>query len=302
MASKISSSEPPLMGVIGRAGKGNPDVGARELAERVVADVSDGVSYESGLVRRVISGLMYEVMGRGRLAVVPMRGLLCVLVGWLYVPCVTMVLPLDALGAAAAVAQFVECGVKLAREAYEIYNSGDGVSRRAQALRERCNSLRELGQRMQSQLDADKGSKTDAEKRLGEVAGYCRIAADELLALLEDLKTDGSRNVLKSTSVAVKAKHRQPKILELSERLDQLQLRLQLCLQEVMSDRQSRVCLVLDRIASADRDMEARLASKLDTIQQELINANGLAHRDKVPTDGHMFQQDSTVSNPLLFH
>ena len=145
-----------------------------------------------------------------------------------------MVVPLEALGAAAAITQFAESAGKLAREVYDIYKSGDGVSRHTQRLIERCTSLREFGDRMKQQLDPDMAKNTQAEQGLWYVADQCHATTDQLLRLLEDLKAKGPRSVLKSATVAAKAKRRQEKILALAEWLNQLQIRMQVCLQEIM--------------------------------------------------------------------
>jgi hypothetical protein len=107
--------------------------------------------------------------------------------------------PFAALGAAAAIAQFIEQGIKLVNGAREIHKSAFGATAENKRLGTVIQELKVMSERLVSKRALDEQS--EAEKSLSEVALECQILSEKILQLLEKTKAK-DRNSLRQSAVA----------------------------------------------------------------------------------------------------
>jgi hypothetical protein len=111
--------------------------------------------------------------------------------------------PFAALGAAAAIAQFVQMGVSLVSKASDIYSSAPGMPREDEQL---GFVIRELSKVSESDVFKKPASQqTDAEKALVVVAERCKQLSDKILLILKRTKTDDPNSKRQSAIAALKS-------------------------------------------------------------------------------------------------
>ncbi|KAF2236068.1 hypothetical protein EV356DRAFT_565809 [Viridothelium virens] len=186
--------------------------------------------------------------------------------------------PLSALSVAAAVVQFVDYGTKLARRVSEIAARGstadnDEIEKTTIQLRSLSASAREHSRSGNDQLSAP-------EQGLNSIAFSCCGVADELIALLGELKLGDSRNIFRSIKNAYKIEQKQDRISRLQSTLEGLQVQMNQQLLLVLRERSSKALQRLDQLAERDKQMEASMTNKLDLLKEELFSTLGSKSRD----------------------
>lgn len=124
----------------------------------------------------------------------------------------------DALGAVAAIAQFIEIGIKLTNKTIEIYNGqhqfSELLSLTQNFERENQEFMRNL--RLQS---TESGS---AEELLLQTAKRCQQSANELIQLINQISMkQGEKQKRKAFRSAIKTKWREKDVLTKREELEQ---------------------------------------------------------------------------------
>jgi hypothetical protein len=111
--------------------------------------------------------------------------------------------PFAALGAAAAIAQFVQMGVSLVSKAYDTYSSASGMPGEDEQL---GFVIRELSKASESVVSKKPiWQQTDAEKALAVVAEKCQQLVDNILRILERTKADHPHSKRQSAVAALKS-------------------------------------------------------------------------------------------------
>ena len=129
--------------------------------------------------------------------------------------------PFTALGASAAIVQFVEFGGNLLSDSYEIYKSASGASADNTALEDMAKHLSILSDKLDISSRTSLPGLSKEEQALAQLAGKCRAIANELLSILQQLKTSGtSHRKWKSFRQALKTVRKQGDIDSLQKRLD----------------------------------------------------------------------------------
>lgn len=137
--------------------------------------------------------------------------------------------PLTAIGLASAIVQFVACGCKVIGIASEMYKSADGALKDNAELEDWTTKIDILSDRilLPSTVTASGGEIADDEKALSELASTSKVAAGELLSLLQDLRSvrSGSQKRWESLRKAVSAQSpwNKDKIQRLESKLKGLQ-------------------------------------------------------------------------------
>jgi hypothetical protein len=129
--------------------------------------------------------------------------------------------PLSALSLASSVVQFIDFGCKLVSEGCELYKKGasgknDGLEQVTKDLARVTDGLTKRGVPPAAKYSED-------ELVLQELAGSCKLIADELLGILEELKPQKSQNGLESFRKALRSARKKGKIQDVGHRLDKLQ-------------------------------------------------------------------------------
>jgi hypothetical protein len=133
---------------------------------------------------------------------------------------------LVALGLASNVVQFVDFGIKLFSESREIYKSAHGFGGSDLELEVVATDLHRLTANLIPSADpsANTNALSKEEIELQKLAALCHKLADELLALLDDLKVKGlNRRKWQSFKQALRHAKKQGKIQNLEKRLNNFQ-------------------------------------------------------------------------------
>jgi N-terminal domain on NACHT_NTPase and P-loop NTPases len=138
--------------------------------------------------------------------------------------------PLTCLSLASAIVQFVDFGTKLISESREIYQSTRGLTKENNELENITADLSQLTSNLYPYTLAKKVDKTPSPEELAlhDIAKTCKEVADELLAVLEDLKVKGEHEKWESFKQAFRTVVRREKIEGLKSRLEGVQRQLQL--------------------------------------------------------------------------
>jgi hypothetical protein len=126
--------------------------------------------------------------------------------------------PFAALGAAAAIAQFIQQSISLVKGARQIYQSAFGETNENEQLGSVIRELKNLSECMVSKKPRHEQS--DAEKSLGNVASECQILSEKILGLLEKMKVKDPKSIRQSAVAALKSAWNDKEKKELVEQAD----------------------------------------------------------------------------------
>jgi hypothetical protein len=143
--------------------------------------------------------------------------------------------PLTALGVAASIIQFVDFGSSLVSGSVERYRSATGASASNDELESLTEDLRNMSTELEVAPHASHtGQLSKNEVTLSKLSSKCHDVADELLAMLDDLRVRGKHKALGSLMQAIRSMGKEKKIRELRKRLQTIQSSLILCLSAIM--------------------------------------------------------------------
>lgn len=126
--------------------------------------------------------------------------------------------PFAALGAAAAIAQFIEQGIKLVNGAREIHKSAFGSTAENKRLGTVIQELKIMSERLVSKRAPDEQS--EAEQSLSDVALECQILSEKILELLEKTKAKDPNSLRQSAVAALKSAWNDSEKKELVEQVE----------------------------------------------------------------------------------
>ena len=126
--------------------------------------------------------------------------------------------PINAIGLASSIVQFVQLGTKLVLEGLELYQSNDGALARNSELEA---IVKDINQRSEILTNTPQLSEDDVAMQ--KLAESSRKIADELLKQLSSLRTPESHKRLQSSRKAMAAAWKKDKIADLERRLCRLQ-------------------------------------------------------------------------------
>lgn len=118
----------------------------------------------------------------------------------------------DALGAAAAILQFVDFGLRLGNKAIDVYNSKNGTSRDLQELGKTNEEFQARNDALIRQCRSGTSSGGQAEEALLRIAEKCKQAAQGLADLIEKIRIKGEKTAWKSFVVAVKSERKREEV------------------------------------------------------------------------------------------
>ncbi|KAF2686682.1 hypothetical protein K458DRAFT_386644 [Lentithecium fluviatile CBS 122367] len=183
-----------------------------------------------------------------------------------------------ALGLAANIVQFVHFGATLLSEASERHHSASGATIGNAELELIANNLQQLT----ADLTVSRpGSDSQVlESGLQDICKRCRSVADELIAVLDDLRVKGEHKRWESFKQAAKSIRKEKKIEDLKKRLDDLQHGIMVCLMAVMRGQQSEINATLEQLLDYHCKMEISGATNLRDLRLHFIEALETAHRN----------------------
>jgi hypothetical protein len=111
--------------------------------------------------------------------------------------------PFAALGAAAAIAGFVQMGVSLVSKASDIYSSASGMPKEDEQLDFVIGELSKVSESVLFKKPASQ--QTDAEKALVVVAEKCKHLSDKILLILKRTKAKDPNSKRQSAIAALKS-------------------------------------------------------------------------------------------------
>lgn len=140
--------------------------------------------------------------------------------------------PISALGAAAAILQFLDFSMKLVSKASEIKKSADGVTvehshilTAADVIATQCHTLETVARGRKSSPDPLPGEET-----LAALCEQTLLAAQTLQQALEGLRTTGTRSTFKSFRAAIKSVWDKDRIAGMRSQLEEIRSQLMLSL------------------------------------------------------------------------
>jgi hypothetical protein len=127
------------------------------------------------------------------------------------------------LGSAAAIAQFVDFGLKILSNAREIYSSVSGATEENSSLGDATREMQRLTEKL---ITLELVGGTDEEQLLISLVSECRSLSSQLLALLDKIKAKDPKSKFQIIRAAAKSKLYENEKLALQRRLDDCKLRL----------------------------------------------------------------------------
>lgn len=125
----------------------------------------------------------------------------------------------DALGAAAAIIQFIECGIDLSNKTIAIYKGRHQFS----DLLSMTQSFEKENQRFIEDLHLKSKSPDSGEELLIQTAKQCQQTADELTRLISQMSLrQGEKGKIKSLRSAIKTKYGEKDVLDKRDELERL--------------------------------------------------------------------------------
>jgi hypothetical protein len=131
--------------------------------------------------------------------------------------------PLSALSLAAAIAQFVDFGLKITGNAREIYGSLSGATEENQHLEAATRMTRHLTEKL---VPSSLGHLTEEETMLNDLVTECRSLSAELLNLLNKIKPKDPKSKRQATVSSFKSRFYDKDKVRLQRRLDECQVQL----------------------------------------------------------------------------
>jgi len=143
--------------------------------------------------------------------------------------------PLSALAVATAATQFLEFGVKVVSGTWERYQAVAGAAENHIEIGSVASRLRQLASDIRRPFQDEapqSGPRINPQhgKQLERITKNCQDAANELLALLAELKASGRYKLAESLIITVKAIRKEKKVQQLNRKLLSTQSELSLCL------------------------------------------------------------------------
>ena len=139
--------------------------------------------------------------------------------------------PITAIGLASSLLTFVELASKIVTGTYEVYKSAAGSTIENAHIDTIISDLKEVA----ADLGTDVPGKSKNERALKDLASKCDKVANDLLQLLNRIKSHGSHSTRKSLKATLISMRKQKEITGLEKRLDdyrsQILTRLTLMLQ-----------------------------------------------------------------------
>lgn len=139
--------------------------------------------------------------------------------------------PLTVISLASSLITFVDFASKIVKGTYEVYSSTTGTSADNAHINRIIVDLQDVA----ADLDTDTIGKSKQERAMKDLASKCSKVSDDLLLLLNNIKSKGSPSTLKSLKSVYASIRKQKEITGLEKRLDdyrsQILIRLTIILQ-----------------------------------------------------------------------
>lgn len=132
--------------------------------------------------------------------------------------------PLEAFSLAAAVAQFIDFGLRIANNAREIYGSLSGATDENRSLEAAVREVQDLTDKL---VCSQSACLTEEDRTLNNLVLECQSVSSQLLVLLDKCKAKDPKSKVQSALAAVKSRHYEREKSSLQKRLEQCRLRLE---------------------------------------------------------------------------
>ncbi|KAE9367443.1 hypothetical protein N431DRAFT_416093 [Stipitochalara longipes BDJ] len=176
--------------------------------------------------------------------------------------------PIAAIGFAASILQFIQFSTSLVRGAYEIQRSSTGTTSENAHIRDVISDLKEVT----DGLGADFKGSNKHEKALLKLATQCHAVSDELMKILNKLKTNGDS---KWESVKVKwmSIRKEKEVASIEKRLSAYSTELLLRLSFMMQGQQSTIKERLDNLQQEGVKLSSQSAEQISELRKELASS-----------------------------
>ncbi|KAF2112303.1 hypothetical protein BDV96DRAFT_158320 [Lophiotrema nucula] len=130
---------------------------------------------------------------------------------------------ISALSLAASIVQFVDFGTRLSVKVYELYHSSSGLSASHADLDETATRFMHLTEQLSGVEISTAGPDTVEKQAFRRLLTSCRSRAEELIAIVGDLKVDKTHKLWSSIRQSFRATRKKDEIEQLVDRMKRLQ-------------------------------------------------------------------------------
>ncbi|KAK1754472.1 hypothetical protein QBC47DRAFT_218483 [Echria macrotheca] len=188
--------------------------------------------------------------------------------------------PLSALAVATAATQFLEFGVNVVSGTWERYRGAASATDNHTDIGSVASTIRDLASNIRQPSHAPLSSNPtinyQQQRQLDKIIKKCQDVADELLALLSELKATGRHKLTESLLITVKAIRKEKKVRQLHQKLVSTQSELALCLVSLVYDNHFEMKLSVDRLwktTTQEASENLERSKRNDTQQSNMVSA-----------------------------
>ncbi|OPB36150.1 hypothetical protein A0O28_0109250 [Trichoderma guizhouense] len=200
--------------------------------------------------------------------------------------------PITALSLAANIVQFTELVTKLFLETKVIYTSATNAPVGVQTMSAVSEELYILSRSINATAVQPLG--------LNRLATECIDIAKELRSAVDHLTVDGNKTRWKSFVVALRSVRKSKDVDELRRRVVELQTRLGLQMQQVLSDRQSALLKAFQSLEEDNRRLELDRSIKLDKVTTALRKSVRDLQADNTAALSQQLQQLQQLHDAMI--
>ncbi|KAJ4302647.1 hypothetical protein N0V90_001536 [Kalmusia sp. IMI 367209] len=175
--------------------------------------------------------------------------------------------PITAINLASSLITFVDFATKIITGTYEVYSSTTGSTVENAHIDSVIGDLSEVA----ADLEIDVPGKSKHERALKELASKCGKVANDLLLLLNRIKSDGSHSTWKSLKVTFISMRKQKEITGLEKRLNDYRSQILTRLTLMLQDQNWSVKLQLDRLEDASLNLSSESVSRAKALREHIF-------------------------------
>ncbi|KAH7351368.1 hypothetical protein BKA65DRAFT_500262 [Rhexocercosporidium sp. MPI-PUGE-AT-0058] len=175
--------------------------------------------------------------------------------------------PITAINLASSLITFVDFASKVVTGTYEVYNSTAGSTIENAHIDTVISDLKEVA----ADLETSVAGKSKHERALQELASKCDKVANDLLQLLNRIKSDSSQSTLKSLKAILISMRKQKEITGLEKRLNDYRSQILTRLTLMLQDQNHSLKMQLDKLENASLTLSSESASRAKALREHIF-------------------------------
>jgi NACHT domain len=181
--------------------------------------------------------------------------------------------PLNAIGLAGNIVQFIDFSCRLFSQTQEIFNSGAGASKDTLSLVALTEDLKDLCGKLSvtEPSNRSRGVISPTPSNIRSIATRCSAAAQELLEALERIKTTKPSSKWNSFKICLKTVWNSKMIDEMESRLNSHRSQLTLQLEMLRTEENSSILAILRDLRDRSQQVEAELNERINGMENGIF-------------------------------